>query len=140
MTTIIAISLRVSWSLTGCTGFITFDAGAANAARSLRFKEDLVALSRRFGRRLRAVLYPPYTSKRHPIEHRLFCHVARRLSGVILDSHQTALEAVQRTYTQTDLTVTPRLLDTLYELGRKCSETSLDINEKFIRRDPVLGK
>ena len=35
---------------------------------------------------------------------------------------------------------TSRLLDTLYELGRKCSETSLDINDKFIRRDPVLGK
>jgi len=85
---------------------LTFDAGAAKAARSLRFKEDLVALSRRFGRRLRAVLYPPYTSKWHPIEHRLFCHVARRLSGVILDSHQTALEAVQRTHTQTGLTVT----------------------------------
>jgi len=119
---------------------LTFDAGAANAARSLRFKEDLVALSRRFGRRLRVALYPPYTSKRHPIEHRLFCHVARRLSGVILDSHQTALEAVQRTHTQTGLTVTPRLLDTLHEMGRKCSETFLDINDKFIRHDPVLGK
>jgi len=33
------------------------------------------------------------------------------------DSHQTTLEAVQRTHTQTGLTVTPRLLDTLYELG-----------------------
>ena len=102
----------------------------------------MVALSRRFGRRLRAVLYPPYTSKWHPIKHRLFCHVASRLSGVILDSHQTALEAVQRTrtHTQTSPTVTPRLLDTLYELGRKCSETFLDINDKFIRHDPVLGK
>ena len=73
---------------------LTFDAGAANVARSLRFKEDLVALSRRFGRRLRVALYSPYTSKRHPIEHRLFCHVARRLSGVILDSHQTALNVL----------------------------------------------
>ena len=50
---------------------LTFDAGAANVARSLRFKEDLVALSRRFGRRLQVALYPPYTSKWHPIEHRL---------------------------------------------------------------------
>ena len=50
---------------------LTFDAGAANTARSLRFKEDLVALSRRFGRRLQVALYPPYTSKWHPIEHRL---------------------------------------------------------------------
>jgi len=108
----------------------------ANAARSLCFKEDLVALSRRFGQRLRVALYLPYTSKWHPIEHRLFCHVARRLSGVILDSHQSALEAVQRTHTQTGLTVTPRLLDTLYELGQHPS----DINDKFIRHDLVLGK
>jgi len=94
-------------------------AGRSCRALSTRAaNEDLVALSRRFEQRLRVALYPPYTSKRHPIEHRLFCHVARRLSGVILDSHQTALEAVQRTHTQTDLTVTPCLLDTLYELGR----------------------
>ena len=43
---------------------------STDAARSLRFKEDLVALSRRFGRCLRVALYPPYTSKQHPIEHR----------------------------------------------------------------------
>jgi len=51
---------------------LTFDAGGANAARSLRFKEDLVALSRRLGLRLRVAHYPPYTSKWHPIKHRLF--------------------------------------------------------------------
>jgi len=113
---------------------LTFDAGGANAARSLRFKEDLVALSRRLGLRLRVAHYPPYTSKWHPIKHRLFCHVERRLSGVILDSPQTALDTVQRTQTQA------RLLDTVYELGRKCSETFLDITDKFIRHDPVLWK
>ena len=95
---------------------LTFDAGAANAARSLRFKEDLVALSRRFGRCLRVALYPPYTSKRHPIEHRLFCHVARRLSGVILDSHQTALNV---------LLIFEPLLSTIWcgrrNIGIKCS-------------------
>jgi len=82
----------------------------------------------------------PYTSKRHPIKHRLFCHVERRLSGVIPDSPQTALDTVQRTQTQTGLTVAARLLDTVYELGRKCSEIFLDITDKFIRHDPVLGK
>jgi len=33
-----------------------------------------------------------------------------------------------------------RLLDTVYELGRKCSKTFLDITDKFIRHDPALGK
>jgi hypothetical protein len=119
---------------------LTFDCGGANAARSLRFKEDLVELSRRLGLRLRVAHYPPYTSKWHPIEHRLFSQVERSLSGVILDSPHTALQAVQRTRTQTGLTVKARILDTVYELGRKCSDTFHDIKHKFIRHDEVLGK
>ncbi len=119
---------------------LTFDCGGANAARSLRFKEDLVELSARLGLRLRVAHYPPYTAKWHPIEHRLFSQVERSFSGIILDSPHTALEAVQRTRTQTGLTVKARLLDTVYELGRKCSEAFQDIRAKFIRHDNVLGK
>ena len=119
---------------------LTFDAGGANAVRSLRFKEDLLGLSQRLGLRLRIAHYPPYTSKWHPIEHRLFSQVERSWRGVILDSPQTALETVQRTHTQTGLTVKARLLDTAYELGRKCSDTFNDIKDKFIRHNKVLGK
>jgi len=119
---------------------LTFDCGGANAARSLRFKEDLVALSRRLGLRLRVAHYPPYTSKWHPIEHRLFSQVERSLRGIILDSPQTALAAVERTRTQTGLTVQARLLDRVYELGRKCSDTFHDIKDKCIRHDAALGK
>jgi len=118
----------------------TFDCGGANAARSLRFKEDLVALSARFGRPLRIAHYPPYTSKWHPIEHRLFSHVERSLRGVILDCHETALHAVQRTRTQTGLHVTARILDKVYDIGRKCSDTFRDIKDNFIRHDVVLGQ
>jgi hypothetical protein len=39
---------------------LAFDCGDANAARSLRFKEDLLALSARLGRPLRIAHYPPY--------------------------------------------------------------------------------
>jgi hypothetical protein len=119
---------------------LTFDAGGANAARSLRFKEDLVALSARVGRPLRIAHYPPYTSKWHPIEHRLFSHVERALRGVILDSPQTALEAVERTRTQTGLSVKARLLDKVDDIGRKCSDTFRDIKDQFIRHDDVLGQ
>ena len=118
---------------------LTFDCGGANAARSLRFKEDLVALSARLRRPLRIAHYPPYTSKWHPIEHRLFSHVERALRGVILDSHETALKAVQRTRTQTGLRVQARLLDKVYEIGRKCSDTFRDIKDNFIRHDDILG-
>jgi hypothetical protein len=118
---------------------LTFDAGGVNAARSLRFKEDLVALSARLELPLRIAHYPPYTSKWHPIEHRLFSHVERALRGVILNSHETALKAVQRTRTQTGLQVKARILDKVYDIGRKCSDTFRDIQDNFIRHDDVLG-
>lgn len=119
---------------------LTFDSGGANAARSLRFKEDLVTLSARLGLPLRIAHYPPYTSKWHPIEHRLFSHVERALRGVILDCRETALQAVQRTRTQTGLRVNACILDKLYDIGRKCSDTFRDIKDQFIRHDAILGQ
>jgi len=95
------------------------DCGGANAARSLRFKEDVIALSRRLGLRVRIAHYPPYTSKWNPIEHRLFSQVERVWSGVMLDSPETALKTVERTQTQTGLRVIARILDQAYEIGRK---------------------
>jgi len=119
---------------------LTFDCGGANAARSLRFKEDVIELSDRLGLPLRIAHYPPYTSKWHPIEHRLFSHVERSLRGVILDCHDTALDAVQRTRTKTGLHVTARILDRVYDIGRKCSDTFRDIKDNFIRHDAVVGQ
>jgi hypothetical protein len=116
---------------------LTFDAGGANSVRSLRFKEDLLALSKRLSLPLRIADYPPYTSKWHPIEHRLFSQVERALRGHILDSPETALEAVRRTRTTTGLRVTAHILDKAYEVGRKCSDTFKQIKDKFIRHDAV---
>jgi hypothetical protein len=116
------------------------DCGGANAARSLRFKEDLIDLARHLGMRLRIAHYPPYTSKWNPIEHRLFSQVERTWSGVMLDSPETALRTVEQTRTQTGLRVTARILDKAYEIGRKCSETYHEIKDQFIRHDEVLGQ
>jgi hypothetical protein len=116
------------------------DCGGANAARSLRFKEDLIELAKRLGLALRIVHYPPYTSKWNPIEHRLFSQVERTWSGVMLDSPETALETVERTHTQTGLRVSARILDKVYEIGRACSETFRETKDQFIRHDPVRGQ
>jgi hypothetical protein len=116
------------------------DCGGANAARSLRFKEDLIDLSNHLGMRLRIAHYPPYTSKWNPIEHRLFSQVERSWHGVMLNSPETALETVEKARTQSGLSVTARILDTVYEIGRTCSNTFRDIKDQFIRHDPALGK
>ena len=116
------------------------DGGGSNSARSLRFKEDLIALAQRLGVRLRIAHYPPYTSKWNPIEHRLFSQVERTWSGVILDSPETARQTVERTTTDTGLCVTARVLDKVYALGRKCSDGFRDIKDQFIRHDLSLGQ
>ena len=90
--------------------------------------------------RLRIAHYPPYTPKWHPIEHRLFSQVEKAWRGILLDSPQTALQTVERTQTQTGLTVKACILDTVYQLKRKCSDTFHDIKDNFIRHDEVLGK
>ena len=116
------------------------DCGGANAARSLRFKQDMIELTRRLGVRVRIAHYPPYTSKWNPIEHRLSSQVERAWSGVMLDSPRTALETVENARTQTGLRVTAGILDKAYEIGRKCSDAFRDIKDQFIRHDDVLGQ
>jgi hypothetical protein len=116
------------------------DCGGANAARSLRFKEDVIELARRLGLRVRIAHYPPYTSKWNPIEHRLFSQVERAWSGVMLDSPETALKTVENTRTKTGLRVTARILDKVYDIGRQCSDAFRDIKDRFIRHDDVLGQ
>lgn len=118
---------------------LLFDCGGANAARSLRFKEDLIALSAQLGLRLRIAHYPPYTSKWNPIEHRLFSQVERRWRGIILDTPQTALSTLEQTRTNTGLKLVGQILDRCYALGRACSDTFRSIKDKFIRHDQVLG-
>jgi hypothetical protein len=116
------------------------DCGGANAARSLRFKEDLIALATRLGVRLRIAHSRPYTSKWNPIEHRLFSQVERAWSGVMLDSPETALRTVEQTRTRTGLSVTARILEATYEIGRTCSDTFRDVKDRFIRHDRVNGQ
>ena len=140
-------ALFLAWTVLFCHRYPTAteilvlcDGGGSNAARSLRFKEDLIALAQRLGVRLRIAHYPPYTSKWNPIEHRLFSQVERTWSGVMLDSPETARRTVERTTTDTGLCVTARILDKVYTLGRKCSDGFREIKDQFIRHDSSLGQ
>lgn len=116
------------------------DCGGANAARSLLFKECLLAVAQCLQMRVRVAHYPPYTSKWNPIEHRLFSQIERTWHGVMLDSPETALQTVARTHTETGLQVIATILDKTYEIGRKCSATFHDIKDRFIRHDLVNGQ
>ncbi len=68
------------------------DCGGSNGYRHHVFKEALQALANDIGLEVRIAHYPPYTSKWNPIEHRLFPHVTRAMSGVIFRRHEIVRE------------------------------------------------
>lgn len=95
------------------------DGGGSNSANQYLFKEDLQKLANRLGIEIRVAHYPPYCSKHNPIEHQVFPHVTRACQGVIFHTLDIARQFMARTKTTTGLAVTVRVLDRLYETGRK---------------------
>jgi hypothetical protein len=98
------------------------DGGGSNSATRYIFKEELQKLADRLGLEIRVAHYPPYCSKYNPIEHRLFPHVTRACRGVIFQTLETAQYYMAKASTRTGLTVTVKILQKVYETGRKCAE------------------
>ena len=74
------------------------------------------------GIEIRIAHYPPYTSKYNPIEHRLFPHVTRACQGVIFTSVGLVKDLIAKTRTSTGLKVTVRIIDKVYQTGRKVAD------------------
>jgi len=99
------------------------DGGGSNGCRTHIFKQELQELVNEMGFCIRVAHYPAYCSKYNPIERRLFSHVTRACQGVLFDSLSTVVRLMSKTATQTGLSVTVRVLEKLYETGRKASDT-----------------
>jgi len=95
------------------------DGGGSNSSSHYLFKEDLQALSNRLELKIRICHYPPYCSKYNPIEHRVFPHVTRACKGVPLETIETAKHYIEKTETTKGLKVVVRMLDKVYQTGRK---------------------
>ncbi len=98
------------------------DGGGSNSSRHYIFKQDLQALANEIGIKIRVAHYPPYTSKWNPIEHRVFPHITRALSGMILISHLFMKELIEKTTTKAGLKVFACIFNKVYETGRKVAE------------------
>jgi hypothetical protein len=98
------------------------DGGGSNSATRYVFKEELQKLADRLGLEIRVAHYPPYCSKYNPIEHRLFPHVTRACRGVIFRTLETVRHYMAKAATATGLEVEVRILERVYETGKKCSE------------------
>ena len=98
------------------------DGGGSNSASRHVFKEQLQELATRLGLEIRVAHYPPYCSKYNPIEHRLFPHVTRACLGVIFRTLETVRYYMAKAETSTGLKTRVRILEKVYETGRKCAE------------------
>ena len=138
-------SLRMFWQTDGQRLYphasailLLCDGGGSNSCRKHLFKEDLQGLVNDLRIPIRVAHYPAYCSKFNPIERRLFCHVTRACQGVLFNSLQTVMQLIEKTKTKQGLSVTVRVLDKLYETGRKVSDTFK--KHMPIIFDPVLPK
>jgi hypothetical protein len=136
-------SIKIWWNTIGKNRFpnatsilILADGGGSNSSRHHLFKESLQNLANKLGLELRMAHYPPYTSKWNPIEHRVFPHITRSLSGVVLSSISLIKELIKKTTTKTGLKVFTRVSKKIYETGKKVASDFYEYaNIKF---DSVL--
>ena len=101
---------------------ILCDGGGSNSSSHHIVKQDFMRLAERIGLQIVVMHYPPYCSKYNPIEHRLFSHISRFWSGAPLISVADACNRAAKTVTKTGLKVFSRVVNKVYETGRKISD------------------
>ncbi len=104
---------------------ITADGGGSNSSRNRLWKVELQELANDLGLPLHICHFPPGTSKWNKIEHRMFCFITKNWRGRPLTSHQTIVELISNTTTDTGLIVRAALDENEYETGIKVSDEEL---------------
>ena len=110
---------------------ILCDAGGANSYRHHIFKHHLLQFAKETGMSLIVSHYPPYCSKWNPIEHRLFSHIHRTMSGNVFTSYETIKNLIEKTSTKNGLIVVARLNTKEYKTGCKIDKMQLDQKRIF---------
>lgn len=111
---------------------ILADGGGSNGYNRPRYKEMLQWLADNHSLEIRVAHYPSYCSKYNPCDHRLFPHVTRAWSGVMLDSPATMRDLVKsRASTKTGLKVFCRQIKKNYAKG-------ITAGKDFIKNCPVV--
>ncbi len=115
------------------------DSGGSNGYRNKRFKEMVQWVSDCTGLTIRIAHFPSYCSKYNPCDHRLFPHVTRALSGVVLDSIETMRDLIKsRAKTKEGLKVFVRQMKGEYKT--KIKATAGFLNNYPIIHDELLPK
>ena len=106
------------------------DCGGSNGYRVPLFRERLAWLANELELTFRVSHVPPYCSKYNPIDHRLFCHLTRSLSGLLLRSVDVIRDAFARTTTSTGLRV-------VVELARRVYKPKIKPQPEFTEDEPT---
>lgn len=104
------------------------DCGGSNGNRQWLFKEELCRLAADLRMDIEVAHYPPGCSKYNPIEHRMFCHVSRAISAVVLKTVDVARQFIARTTTARGLRVIAEVARRIYQKGLKAAPEFLDNN------------
>lgn len=98
------------------------DSGGANSYRHNVFKIELQNLANAIGLPIRICHYPPYASKWNPIEHKVFPHITRAMTGVKLVTIDDAKKLIANTETKTGLKVLVDTTKKIYRIGIKAAK------------------
>ncbi len=125
-------SIRRWWQRLGNTRYpkarrltITADCGGSNGVRVRLWKRELQRFADQTGLVITVAHLPPGTSKWNRIEHRLFAYISQNWRGKPLVSHQVIIQLIGATTTNTGLTVTCDLDQSLYTKGIKVSDAEM---------------
>jgi len=101
------------------------DCGGSSGARVRLWKRELQRFADETGLVVTVAHLPPGTSKWNRIEHRLFAYISQNWRGKPLVSHHVIIQLIGATTTNTGLTVTCDIDQSLYPKGVKVSDAEL---------------
>lgn len=104
---------------------ITADSGGSNSYRARAWKTELQHLADELQLAIAVSHFPPGTSKWNKIEHRLFCHITENWRGRPLVDHETVVQLIGSTRTQTGLRIRARLDTGSYPKGIQIPDAAL---------------
>ena len=126
-------SIRRWWKARGSAGYpgarrllITAGAGGSDGSRTRAWKAGPAALAAETGLEITCCHFPPGTSKRNKIGHRLFSAITMNWRGRPLTSHQVIVNTIAATTTRTGLKVHAELDPGTCQTGIKISKAQMD--------------
>jgi len=127
-------SIRTWWSHAGPNHypnadllFILADCGGSKGCQTRLWKHRLhVGFCNRFGLQVKVCLYPPVSSRRNPIEHRMFSLTISNWAAQPLRDYETVLKFIRTAKISAGLKIRAVLNTKQYQKGKKVSDQQMD--------------